>query len=190
MKQSRICSCSSALQQFVITNLEEADDVEILRDNRNSLLLCSFCCCSDSDLSGFLSFLVAEVLYFPTKILTSVGSNVSFHCIYKNKTQSVASKKIVWWLNLAEEIPESQYTLVNDRVSKVTLFNLKATKPRGSFFYNALYCCHQNRECHHRYAELYVVGKSPDDFKLQFRCILIVRSILNSTQLLSNNHSL
>ncbi|NXJ76694.1 LEPR protein, partial [Trogon melanurus] len=99
----------------------------------------------------------AEVLYFPPKILTSVGSNVSFHCIYKNKTKIVASEKIVWWLNLAEEIPESQYTLVSDRVSKVTLFNLKATKPRGSFFYNALYCCHQNRECHHRYAELYVV---------------------------------
>ncbi|NXJ66962.1 LEPR protein, partial [Rostratula benghalensis] len=99
----------------------------------------------------------AEVLYFPPKILTSAGSNVSFHCIYKNKTKIVASQKIVWWLNLVEEIPESQYTLVNDRVSKVTLFNLKATKPRGSFFYNALYCCHQNRECHHRYAELYVV---------------------------------
>ncbi|NWQ81578.1 LEPR protein, partial [Columbina picui] len=99
----------------------------------------------------------AEVLYFPPKILTSVGSNVSFHCIYKNKSKTVVSKKIVWWLNLAEEIPESQYTLVNDRVSKVTLFNLKATKPRGSFFYNTLYCCHQNRECHHRYAELYVV---------------------------------
>ncbi|XP_053929596.1 leptin receptor isoform X1 [Cuculus canorus] len=99
----------------------------------------------------------AEVLYFPPKILTSVGSNVSFHCIYKNKTKIVESKKIVWWLNLAEEIPESQYTLVNDRVSKVTLFNLKATKPRGGFFYNAFYCCHQNRECHHRYAELYVV---------------------------------
>ncbi|XP_010192937.1 PREDICTED: leptin receptor-like, partial [Mesitornis unicolor] len=99
----------------------------------------------------------AEVLYFPPKILTSVGSNASFHCIYKNKTKIVASKKVVWWLNLAEEIPESQYTLVNDRVSKVTLFNLKATKPRGIFFYNALYCCHQNRECHHRYAELYVV---------------------------------
>ncbi|XP_072723550.1 leptin receptor isoform X3 [Ciconia boyciana] len=49
----------------------------------------------------------AEVLYFPPKILTSVGSNVSFHCIYKNKTKIVASKKIVWWLNLAEEIPEN-----------------------------------------------------------------------------------
>ncbi|NXJ03340.1 LEPR protein, partial [Odontophorus gujanensis] len=107
----------------------------------------------------------AEVLYFPSKILTSVGSNVSFHCIYKNKSKSVASEEIVWWLNLAEEIPESQYTLVNDRVSKVTLFNLKATKPRGSFFYNALYCCHQSRECHHRYAELYVV-----DVNINIKC--------------------
>lgn len=128
------------------------------------------------DIFLLFPFCVAEVLYFPPKILTSAGSNVSFHCIYKNKTKIVVSKKIVWWLNLAEEIPESQYTLVNDRVSKVTLFNLKATKPRGSFFYNALYCCHQNRECHHRYAELYVVGKTPDDFKLYFWCILIVRS--------------
>ncbi|OXB66631.1 hypothetical protein ASZ78_013890, partial [Callipepla squamata] len=114
---------------------------------------------------AFLSFFVAEVLYFPSKILTSVGSNVSFHCIYKNKSKSVASEEIDWWLNLAEEIPESQYTLVNDRVSKVTLFNLKATKPRGSFFYNALYCCHQSRECHHRYAELYVV-----DVNINIKC--------------------
>ncbi|XP_030351155.1 leptin receptor isoform X1 [Strigops habroptila] len=49
----------------------------------------------------------AQVLYFPPKLLTSVGSNVSFHCIYKNKTKLVASKKIVWWLNLAEEIPQN-----------------------------------------------------------------------------------
>ncbi|NXI47399.1 LEPR protein, partial [Galbula dea] len=107
----------------------------------------------------------AEVLYFPPQLLTSVGSNVSFHCIYQNQTKAVASKKIVWWLNLAEEIPASQYTLVNHHVSKVTLFNLKATKPRGRFFYNALYCCHQSRECHQRYAELYVV-----DVNLNITC--------------------
>ncbi|NXG13684.1 LEPR protein, partial [Grallaria varia] len=99
----------------------------------------------------------AEVLYFPPQILTSAGSNVSFHCIYKNKSKIVEPQEVVWWLNLAEEIPASHYTLVSERVSKVTLFNLKATKPRGSFFYNALYCCHQSRECHPRYAELYVV---------------------------------
>ncbi|NXP81657.1 LEPR protein, partial [Ramphastos sulfuratus] len=99
----------------------------------------------------------AEVLYFPPKLLASVGSNVSFHCIYKNHSKPVESKEIVWWLNLAEEIPASQYQLVNAHVSKVTLFNLEATKPRGSFFYKALYCCHRSRECHQAYAELYVV---------------------------------
>ncbi|NWT61520.1 LEPR protein, partial [Erythrocercus mccallii] len=99
----------------------------------------------------------AQVLYFPPKTLTSAGSNLSFLCIYKNQTQPVEAREVVWWLNLAEEIPASQYSLVNNRVSKVTLFNLKATQPRGSFFYNALYCCHQSRECHHRYAEFYVV---------------------------------
>ncbi|NXO26203.1 LEPR protein, partial [Cisticola juncidis] len=99
----------------------------------------------------------AQVLYFPPKTLTSAGSNISFLCIYKNHTQPVEAREVVWWLNLAEEIPASQYSLVSNRVSKVTLFNLKATQPRGSFFYNALYCCHQSRECHHRYAEFYVV---------------------------------
>ncbi|NWY38176.1 LEPR protein, partial [Sylvia atricapilla] len=99
----------------------------------------------------------AQVLYFPPKTLTSAGSNISFLCIYKNQTQAVEAREVVWWLNLAEEIPANQYSLVNNRVSKVTLFNLKATQPRGSFFYNALYCCHQSRECHHRYAEFYVV---------------------------------
>ncbi|NXM62350.1 LEPR protein, partial [Illadopsis cleaveri] len=99
----------------------------------------------------------AQVLYFPPKTLTSAGSNISFLCIYKKQTQPVEAREVVWWLNLAEEIPASQYSLVSNRVSKVTLFNLKATQPRGSFFYNALYCCHQSRECHHRYAEFYVV---------------------------------
>ncbi|NXX26014.1 LEPR protein, partial [Nicator chloris] len=99
----------------------------------------------------------AQVLYFPAKTLSSAGSNISFLCIYRNQTQAVEAREVVWWLNLAEEIPASQYSLVNNRVSKVTLFNLKATQPRGSFFYNALYCCHQSRECHHRYAEFYVV---------------------------------
>ncbi|XP_005521289.1 PREDICTED: leptin receptor [Pseudopodoces humilis] len=101
--------------------------------------------------------LAAQVLYFPPKTLTSAGSNISLLCTYKNRSQPVEAREVVWWLNLAEEIPASQYSLVSNRVSKVTLFNLKATQPRGGFFYNALYCCHQSRECHHRYAEVYVV---------------------------------
>ncbi|XP_007957581.1 leptin receptor [Orycteropus afer afer] len=109
-----------------------------------------------SDWSTPYIFTTQDVIYLPPKILTSVGSNVSFHCIYKNENKIVSAKKIVWWMNLAEKIPESQYNIVNDHVSKVTLPNLNATKTRGKFTYNAVYCCNEH-ECHHRYAELYVI---------------------------------
>ncbi|CAH6790571.1 Lepr [Phodopus roborovskii] len=101
-------------------------------------------------------FTTQDVMYFPPKILTSVGSNASFHCIYKNENQIISSKQIVWWMNLAEKIPEIQYSAVNDHVSKVTFSNLKATRPRGKFAYDAVYCC-SGQGCHHRYAELYVI---------------------------------
>lgn len=109
-----------------------------------------------SDWSTPLNFTTQDVIYFPPKILTSVGSNVSFHCIYKNENKIVSSKKIVWWMNLAEKIPESHYNIVGDHVSKVTLPSVNATRPRGKFTYDAVYCCNEY-ECHHRYAELYVV---------------------------------
>lgn len=109
-----------------------------------------------SDWSSPLIFTTQDVIYFPPKILTSVGSNVSFHCIYKNENKIVPSEKIVWWMNLAEKIPESQYNVVGDRVSQVSLPNLNATRPRGKFAYDAVYCCEEH-ECHHRYAELYVI---------------------------------
>ncbi|XP_037356911.1 leptin receptor isoform X2 [Talpa occidentalis] len=109
-----------------------------------------------SDWSTPLIFTTPDVIYFPPKILTSVGSNVSFHCIYKKENEIVSSKEIVWWMNLAEKIPQSQYNAVGDYVSKVTFPNLNATKPRGKFTYDAVYCCHEH-ECHHRYAELYVI---------------------------------
>ncbi|XP_039089401.1 leptin receptor isoform X1 [Hyaena hyaena] len=109
-----------------------------------------------SDWSAPLIFTTQDVIYFPPKILTSVGSNVSFHCIYKSENEIVSSKKIVWWMNLAEKIPPNRYNVVGDHVSKVTFPNLNATKPRGKFTYDAVYCCNEH-ECHHRYAELYVI---------------------------------
>lgn len=126
------------------------------------------------------SSLIADVIYFPPKILTRVGSNVSIHCIYKNENEIVSSKKIVWWLNLAEKIPPSQYTVLGDQVSKVTFPNLNATRPRGKFTYDAVYCCNQ-QECHHRYAELYVIGKSAALLSVFFhRPIFIMDPILQS----------
>ncbi|XP_053106518.1 leptin receptor isoform X2 [Hemicordylus capensis] len=110
-----------------------------------------------SDWSIPHNFNLQDVMYFPPKILASVGTNVSFYCVYKTKNKVISSKKIVWWLNLAKEIPRSQYTLVNDYIGKVTLVNLNAMKPRGNFLFNALYCCNENKECNHRYAELYIM---------------------------------
>ncbi|KAJ6662613.1 hypothetical protein lerEdw1_011750 [Lerista edwardsae] len=110
-----------------------------------------------SDWSTPYNLNLQDVMYFPPKILASVGTNVSFYCVYKTKNQVISSKKIVWWLNLVKEIPRSQYTLVNDCIGKVTLVNLHKMKPKGNFLFNALYCCNENKECNHRYAELYIV---------------------------------
>ncbi|EHB12302.1 Leptin receptor [Heterocephalus glaber] len=109
-----------------------------------------------SDWSTPRGFTTQDVIYFPPKILTSAGSNVSFHCIYKNENTIVSSQEIVWWVNLAEEIPPSQYDVVSDHVSKVTFLDLRATRPRDEFTYDAVYCCQQH-QCHRRYAELYVI---------------------------------
>ncbi|NWU01746.1 LEPR protein, partial [Urocynchramus pylzowi] len=99
----------------------------------------------------------AEVLYFPARALASAGSNASFLCTYRRRWRAVAARELVWWLNLAEQIPAGRYSLLSSRVSRVTLLDLRATQPRGGFLYSALYCCHQSRECHRTYAELYVV---------------------------------
>ncbi|ELW66819.1 Leptin receptor [Tupaia chinensis] len=117
-----------------------------------------YCCNEDECHHRYAELYVIDVIYFPPKILTSVGSNVSFRCIYKNENKIVSSKKIVWWMNLAEKIPQNHYNAVSGHVSKVTFLNLNATKPRGKFAYDAVYCCNED-ECHHRYAELYVIVK-------------------------------
>ncbi|KAM3841770.1 leptin receptor [Vipera latastei] len=110
-----------------------------------------------SDWSSPFNLDLQDVMYFPSKLLASVGTNISFYCIYKTKNKMISSKKIVWWLNLAKEIPSNQYTFVNDYTSKITLTNLPAMKPGGKFLFNALYCCNENKECNHRYAELYII---------------------------------
>uniref|UniRef100_A0A8C3NHY0 Leptin receptor n=1 Tax=Geospiza parvula TaxID=87175 RepID=A0A8C3NHY0_GEOPR len=99
----------------------------------------------------------AQVLYFPARTVTRAGSSLSFLCTFRNRSQPVPSRELVWWLNLAEPVPASQTSVLSSRVSRVTLPNLRATQPRGSFLYSALYCCHQSRQCHRAYAELYVV---------------------------------
>ncbi|XP_029416190.1 leptin receptor-like [Nannospalax galili] len=73
-------------------------------------------------------------------------------------------------MNLAEKIPESQYSSVSECVSKVNFFDLKATRPRGKFTYDAVYCCSEH-QCHHRYAELYVIDGQPAQSSLLWEAL-------------------
>ncbi|XP_006879900.1 PREDICTED: leptin receptor-like [Elephantulus edwardii] len=109
-----------------------------------------------SDWTPIYIFNLEDVIYFPSKIVTSVGSNASFHCIYANGSNIISSKDIVWSRNLAQDIPERQYSIISDHVSKVTLYNLNATKRQGWFDFDALYCC-SNGTCSRHHAELYVI---------------------------------
>ncbi|NWI91723.1 LEPR protein, partial [Pitta sordida] len=99
----------------------------------------------------------APVLYFPARALRRAGSSVSFLCLYRRRGRPVRPHLLVWWLDLAHETPASHYSLPSPRLSRVTLADLRATGPRGNSFSSTLHCCHQSRECHPRYAELYVV---------------------------------
>ncbi|KAM4722953.1 leptin receptor [Rhinophrynus dorsalis] len=106
-----------------------------------------------------------DVFYFPQKVLASSGSNASVYCFYCDRTKKAPSQNIMWWINLSQKIPEHQYTAVSDYTGKVSLVHLNATKPKGKFHYDALHCCLNNNECHHRYAEIYVI-----DVNIEISC--------------------
>ncbi|MGH0174336.1 UNVERIFIED_CONTAM: hypothetical protein FKN15_068421 [Acipenser sinensis] len=96
-----------------------------------------------------------EVTYIPATVLTAAGSNVTVYCVFNNRSPSV--KKVVWWLNASEKVPEKLYSVMNDHVSRVTLPNVSPSKPRG---YHLLQCCQQTGEtsdCNFRYAQIYAV---------------------------------
>ncbi|XP_053326321.1 leptin receptor [Spea bombifrons] len=98
-----------------------------------------------------------DIVYSPQKVLASAGSNVSVYCIYCNQNRKVPSRDMKWWFDLAKKVPAEQYSAVSDYVGKVTLLNLNTSKPKGKFNYDALHCCIQNNQCHHRYAEIHVL---------------------------------
>uniref|UniRef100_A0A8C5Q2Y5 Leptin receptor n=1 Tax=Leptobrachium leishanense TaxID=445787 RepID=A0A8C5Q2Y5_9ANUR len=110
-----------------------------------------------SDWSVPVNFNAQGVYYFPQKVLSSAGSNVTIYCTYCDRSGKVPSKEIKWWFNSAEKVPERQYSVVSDYVGKVTLVNLNATKPKGKFNYDVLYGCIQSNRCHHQYAEIHIL---------------------------------
>ncbi|NXD30220.1 LEPR protein, partial [Spelaeornis formosus] len=99
----------------------------------------------------------APVLYFPPRALSRAGSNISFLCMYRERRQPVQARDVVWWLDLAQQIPATQYSQPSPRVSRVTLATRVTPRPLGAFPASALYCCHRRGQCHRSYAELVVV---------------------------------
>ncbi|KAM3914124.1 leptin receptor isoform 3-T3 [Leptodactylus fuscus] len=95
--------------------------------------------------------------YFPKRLVVSSGSSASVFCMFCDKNKKMSSKAITWVMSLVQQIPRSQYTAVSDYVGKVTIDNLNATRPRGKFHFDALYCCAQGIGCQPRYTELYVI---------------------------------
>ncbi|XP_035276726.1 leptin receptor-like isoform X2 [Anguilla anguilla] len=111
-----------------------------------------------SEWSQSLFIYLHEVTYLPKSVFTSEGANVTVYCIFNN--QSLSARNVVWWLNIQEKVPESLYTIVNDRVSRVTVPNVRPLKRQQ---YNVLQCCQRSGEtslCSYRYASLYTDGVS------------------------------
>ncbi|XP_006879901.1 PREDICTED: leptin receptor-like [Elephantulus edwardii] len=149
-----------------------------------------------SDWTAINMFITPGVIYFPLRILTSVGSNASFHCIYRHDGRTVSSKDIVWSKNLAQDIPERQYSMISNHISKVTLYNLNATKRQGWFDFDALYCCRTQLSTHScpDSPTIHPISE-PKDCHLQsdgyYECIFQPFSLSSSyTMWINVNHSL
>ncbi|XP_036375713.1 leptin receptor [Megalops cyprinoides] len=95
-----------------------------------------------------------EVSYLPERLFASTGSNVTIYCVFNNRSHN--AKNVEWWLNYNVKVPESQYNVINDRVSSVSLLNVKPSRQRG---YDILHCCQRKGEkslCSYPYAQIYI----------------------------------
>ncbi|XP_067893397.1 leptin receptor isoform X2 [Heterodontus francisci] len=116
-----------------------------------------------SDWSNPIQVDVQEITYYPSQVLTTVGSDVTVRCVFYNQT--LTTNNVAWWLNMNEKIPEHQYTLISDHETSVTLLNITSN---GQSHCNMLQCCLQNEErsiCNFRYAEIIII-----DMKINISC--------------------
>ncbi|XP_051563114.1 leptin receptor-like isoform X1 [Myxocyprinus asiaticus] len=76
---------------------------------------------------------ILDVSYIPAEVFTTPGSEVTVYAVFHNRSWS--ARNAVWMLNGQVEIPESQYKVINEQVSAVTL---KADQPG----FHTLMCCY------------------------------------------------
>ncbi|KPP63040.1 LEPRb protein-like [Scleropages formosus] len=107
-----------------------------------------------SDWSQALPIYLHEVTYLPETMLTSAGSNVTVYCVINNR--SLSARNVVWWLDAQERVPESQYSVISEHVSSVTLLNVRPVKEHR---FRLLQCCQwkgNTSVCSYSYAALYI----------------------------------
>uniref|UniRef100_A0A672LC26 Leptin receptor-like n=1 Tax=Sinocyclocheilus grahami TaxID=75366 RepID=A0A672LC26_SINGR len=106
-------------------------------------------------------YVTLDISYIPAEIFTTPGSQVTVYAVFHNRSWSAS--KAVWMLNGQVKIPESQYRVINEQVSAVTV-----TVDEPGF--DTLMCCHQWGErfkCIIAYAKIYTEGMFNADFTCQ-----------------------
>uniref|UniRef100_A0A4W4H029 Fibronectin type-III domain-containing protein n=1 Tax=Electrophorus electricus TaxID=8005 RepID=A0A4W4H029_ELEEL len=96
-------------------------------------------------------YLALDVSYIPTEVLTRPGDEATVYGVLHN--HGWAASEVVWMLN-GQVIPESQYKVVNTRVSAVTV----RSKDPG---FDTLMCClswGEKYKCSIAYAKVYTEG--------------------------------
>uniref|UniRef100_A0A8B9JSH7 Fibronectin type-III domain-containing protein n=1 Tax=Astyanax mexicanus TaxID=7994 RepID=A0A8B9JSH7_ASTMX len=96
-------------------------------------------------------YLTLNVSYIPAEVFTRPDAEVTVYGVFHNHSWS--ARRAVWMLN-GQVIPESQYRVVNERVSAVTI----RSKEPG---FDTLLCCHpwgERYKCNIAYAKVYTEG--------------------------------
>ncbi|CAB1323928.1 unnamed protein product, partial [Coregonus sp. 'balchen'] len=78
-------------------------------------------------------------------------NSVTVYCVFNDLT--VNASTTVWIRNSRDRLPKSQYTAVNDRVSKITV------RPSEQRLSDTLHCCQplgETYSCNYRYATIYI----------------------------------
>uniref|UniRef100_A0A8C1K751 Leptin receptor n=1 Tax=Cyprinus carpio TaxID=7962 RepID=A0A8C1K751_CYPCA len=104
---------------------------------------------------------VVLISYIPAEVFTTPGSEITVSAVFHNR--SWRASKAVWMLNGQVKIPESQYRVINEQVSAVTV-----TVDEPGF--DTLMCCHQWGErfkCIIAYAKIYTEGMFNADITCQ-----------------------
>ncbi|KAM3876341.1 leptin receptor [Diretmus argenteus] len=103
-----------------------------------------------SDWSQAHHIYLDTVSYIPEKVVARPGENVTVYCVFNDHSGDASSA--VWMLNF-KKLPHSQYSMVNQRVSQITV------RPSEKRLYDLLQC---TQHWTIPYSQIYVEGATID----------------------------